>query len=180
MDIRLFGKFLLILAMGFFIGAIGVIGYQYEYPQRQTDQASKLRSIVVDNAMPYLVRLDARHRLDAMYEADEKLPQSTNYLFIAAGITAALGIGLLLSSKPTNGPLRKVAPSEGDIKVYNPETATENNYSNKIDAILETVVSDKNKIKKSVAEQLTEISQLKDAGHLTDLEFDIAKTRILA
>lgn len=93
--------------------------------------------------------LQDRAKLDALYEESERQPPASKYLFIASGAVFLLGLGLFVSS-----PEKKEAVEQVAAQPTSHPTA-------------------------SIAQELQSLAELKNAGQITQQEFDLAKQKLL-
>ena len=90
-----------------------------------------------------------RAKLDALYEESERQPPASKYLFIASGAVFLLGLGLFIAS-----PAEKEAVEQAAAQPTSNPTP-------------------------SIADGLQKLAELKDAGQITQSEFDMAKKKLL-
>jgi hypothetical protein len=97
MDFKKLGIFLSAVAciLAFYAG-ISYVQWQ-KYPEGQSAEASRLRSVVLDGS--YVEKLQARRLLDEMYLRDKQRPASVDHsAYVAFGLLV-LGVGLIVSAK---------------------------------------------------------------------------------
>lgn len=169
MDVRVFGNFLLALAVGLLVCGLGVLANHKMFPKGESAEARVLL-FTVYGEKSYSDKLEARQKLDEMYESDKTTPPSVNYLLIVAVATFALGIGLRIATGSSSA-----RPADDETLLHaNNEAGVEGDVPSSLSTPVATDTPNQ-----SIADQLAALSKLKDSGHLSDEQFEIAKSRVL-